>query len=417
MVELKVNIDGVQRVVCGVSEATRCQDIVLALAQATGQVGRFNLVEKCQDSERSLRPNEHPLRVMAKWGPNSRQAYFLLRKTGSTPGNSRPPSATKEISERFKQTDSPTESIGELPQQRHVNVRRSQTFSGYRGAGAPHPSGHPQEVTARDIARQRELTELVSIQQERLAHQLQDLTDIENTIQTMVEFELLPMANSHRDDSDSGIEEMELRSKRNKAELRELEFWESELEIEAQLQSALTKKISKLRGRLQLCDKELSLRQREIANLELQIQKQRDRLRQEEDQTAQSRLTELQEEISLLEQEYEDFRKNTEEIESELARLSQSLETKRVEESRLAEDLAMENMKGLNRATVASSQEGSLLSESAGHKMQSMVSLSRQRAESTPVEMYATFPFHRLVSSRHLAVAEPSGENPEGIFV
>ena len=35
--ELKVWVDGVQRVVCGVTEATTCHDVVIALAQAIGR--------------------------------------------------------------------------------------------------------------------------------------------------------------------------------------------------------------------------------------------------------------------------------------------------------------------------------------------------------------------------------------------
>jgi Ras association domain-containing protein 7/8 len=34
--ELKVWVDGIQRVVCGVSEQTTCQEVVIALAPARG---------------------------------------------------------------------------------------------------------------------------------------------------------------------------------------------------------------------------------------------------------------------------------------------------------------------------------------------------------------------------------------------
>lgn len=34
--EVKVSVDGVPRVVCGVTEETTCQGVVLVLAQATG---------------------------------------------------------------------------------------------------------------------------------------------------------------------------------------------------------------------------------------------------------------------------------------------------------------------------------------------------------------------------------------------
>lgn len=39
--ELKVWVDGVVRVVCGLSEETSCQDVVIALAQAIGEFGNF----------------------------------------------------------------------------------------------------------------------------------------------------------------------------------------------------------------------------------------------------------------------------------------------------------------------------------------------------------------------------------------
>lgn len=50
--ELKVWDDGIQRVVCGLTEDTTCQDVVVALALATKQTGRFTLIEKWRNSER-----------------------------------------------------------------------------------------------------------------------------------------------------------------------------------------------------------------------------------------------------------------------------------------------------------------------------------------------------------------------------
>jgi len=40
--ELKVWVDGVQRIVCGVTEVTTCQEVVIALAQAIGET--LNLI-------------------------------------------------------------------------------------------------------------------------------------------------------------------------------------------------------------------------------------------------------------------------------------------------------------------------------------------------------------------------------------
>lgn len=52
LMELKVRVDGIPRVVCGVTQQTTCQDVVRALAVATSQVGRFTLIEKFRSNER-----------------------------------------------------------------------------------------------------------------------------------------------------------------------------------------------------------------------------------------------------------------------------------------------------------------------------------------------------------------------------
>lgn len=68
MAQLKVWIGTVQRVISGVSEATTSQEVIVALAQATGKTGRFTLVEKWRDYEKCLTPNECPLVVAQKFG-------------------------------------------------------------------------------------------------------------------------------------------------------------------------------------------------------------------------------------------------------------------------------------------------------------------------------------------------------------
>lgn len=83
--ELRVWLEGgPQRVVCGVTEATTCQDVVYALAQATAQTGRFALVERCRRSERPLAPSDRPLRLLARRAGAS-DVHFLLRRCGPPP--------------------------------------------------------------------------------------------------------------------------------------------------------------------------------------------------------------------------------------------------------------------------------------------------------------------------------------------
>lgn len=72
-------VDCIQRVVCGISDQTTCQEVIYALAHATGKTGRFVLVEKWRTSERSLSPHDKPLELLLKWGEYSNDVQFVLR--------------------------------------------------------------------------------------------------------------------------------------------------------------------------------------------------------------------------------------------------------------------------------------------------------------------------------------------------
>lgn len=79
--ELKVWVEGIQRTVCGVTDKTTCQDVVYALAHATGKTGRFTLIESWRNNERLLAPQEHPLKVLNKWGEYSQEVQFILQRS------------------------------------------------------------------------------------------------------------------------------------------------------------------------------------------------------------------------------------------------------------------------------------------------------------------------------------------------
>uniref|UniRef100_A0A6B2EDP1 Putative cell growth/differentiation regulator n=1 Tax=Phlebotomus kandelakii TaxID=1109342 RepID=A0A6B2EDP1_9DIPT len=79
--ELKVWVEGIQRIVCGVTETTTCQDVVFALAHATGKVGRFTLIERWRNNERLLAPTENPLKILMKWGEYSSDVQFILQRS------------------------------------------------------------------------------------------------------------------------------------------------------------------------------------------------------------------------------------------------------------------------------------------------------------------------------------------------
>ncbi|XP_061114881.1 ras association domain-containing protein 8 [Conger conger] len=84
--EVKVSVDGVQRIVCGVAERTTCQEVVIALAQALGRTGRYTLKEKFKDFERNLTPDERVLESLAKYGQHSREVHLFLLHNGPSLG-------------------------------------------------------------------------------------------------------------------------------------------------------------------------------------------------------------------------------------------------------------------------------------------------------------------------------------------
>ena len=122
--ELKVWVEGIQRVVCGVSEATTCQDVVVALAHATAKTGRFTLIEKWRDTERLLAPSDFPLKSLHKWGEYATEVVFVLRhseKHRKERGSKR--------TDKFSHNFSP-HSPADAPNTPRKGLKKSLTFSG-----------------------------------------------------------------------------------------------------------------------------------------------------------------------------------------------------------------------------------------------------------------------------------------------
>ncbi|XP_060738343.1 ras association domain-containing protein 8 [Tachysurus vachellii] len=80
--EIKVSFDGVQRIVCGVTEMTTCQEVVIALAQALGRPGRYTLRENFKGYGRNVNPVEHLLESLGKYGQQSREVQLTLHYLG-----------------------------------------------------------------------------------------------------------------------------------------------------------------------------------------------------------------------------------------------------------------------------------------------------------------------------------------------
>lgn len=79
--EVKVWVEGLPKTICGVSSATTCQDIVYALAQATGKRGRFILFERWGKNEKPLAPTDQLCSLLQQKGEFRHDVQFILRKT------------------------------------------------------------------------------------------------------------------------------------------------------------------------------------------------------------------------------------------------------------------------------------------------------------------------------------------------
>ncbi|OWF42946.1 uncharacterized protein LOC110460442 [Mizuhopecten yessoensis] len=119
--ELKVRVDGILRVVCGVTETSTCQDVVIALAHAMGKTGRFTLIEKWRENERPLLPDECPVKILQKWGEYATEVQLLLKHSGKQKTDIPPTNQQKE-------NNKPKINLTSAP--RDTGIRKSLTFSG-----------------------------------------------------------------------------------------------------------------------------------------------------------------------------------------------------------------------------------------------------------------------------------------------
>ncbi|EOB03162.1 Ras association domain-containing protein 7, partial [Anas platyrhynchos] len=231
--ELKVWVDGIQRVVCGVSEQTTCQEVVIALARAIGQTGRYVLVQKLREKERQLLPLECPLESLAKCGQYANDVQFILRRTGPSvaerPSSEGAPQAPERKSMTFNL--GPVGS-GEL----FAKSRwRQHAWEGMELKAAG-PASSPQ-------LSKEELFKTVLRQQE----QLSSLEAHGDTLETDLRFWEHGRAPSQEDE----ILYLEHLVRRNETELGEEEFWQSELRLEKECERERQERVRSLRASLE----------------------------------------------------------------------------------------------------------------------------------------------------------------------
>ncbi|XP_051547135.1 ras association domain-containing protein 8-like [Myxocyprinus asiaticus] len=260
--ELKVWVDGVQRIVCGVTEVTTCQEVVIALAQAIGRTGRYTLIEKWRETERHLAPHENPVVSLNKWGQYASDVQLVLQRTGPSLSE-RPTSDTSaRTPERslYRQSLPPMAKLRPTVHDRSLKrrepKRKSLTFTGgAKGLRDIFGKSREGEAKQRMVNRSgtpaptQELSRLVQLQKDKLRVLEQKLQRCETELQKQLMEE--------EEEEEEELVHLEQQVCRNEAEMKEQEFWENELQIEQENERQLREQLQELRSRVQECEEQL----------------------------------------------------------------------------------------------------------------------------------------------------------------
>ncbi|XP_075693694.1 ras association domain-containing protein 7 isoform X3 [Rhinoderma darwinii] len=349
--ELKVWVDGIQRVVCGVTEQTSCQDVVIALAQAIGQTGRYVLIQTLRDKERQLLPHERPLEYLAKSGQYANDVHFVLKRTGPSlaerPSSDSVPLPPERTFVRSSLPLNPRALSTEVT--RSKEPKKSLTFN--LGAMSSndvllkHRQKHQNGTFGKDTARRQptkeEIFKMVLQQQEQIKTLETQNVSLGKDLQT---WERGRGGGPHEEEDE--IAYLERLVRRNDAELGEEMFWLDELDRERADEQKRQDKMRHLRATMEdytLKIKELSER---TEALEQEIRKETSKRLTGEPSPA-----EIEEMVAKMRKELDAKIGQTQELESNLSNVERAcdearrnLETRNLDLEELNKDLRQCNL-------------------------------------------------------------------------
>ncbi|XP_063800864.1 ras association domain-containing protein 7 isoform X2 [Pseudophryne corroboree] len=328
--ELKVWVDGVQRVVCGVNERTSCQDVVIALAQAIGQTGRYVLIQTLRDKERQLLPHEKPLEFLAKSGQYANDVHFILRRTGPSlaerPSSDSVPLPPERNFVRSSLPLNPRTLSTEVT--RSKEPKKSLTFNLGPMSSSDILLKHRQKQQNGKVIKdgahrqpsKEDLFKMVLQQQEQLKTLEMQNVSLGKDFQT---WERGRAGGPHEEEEDE-VAFLKRLISRNDAELGEEMFWLDELERERLEEQQRQEKIRKLRATMEdysLKIKELSER---TESLEQEIQKEASKRL-----SGQPSHTEIEEMVTKMRKELEAKNGQSQELENNLSNVERACDVAR----------------------------------------------------------------------------------------
>uniref|UniRef100_A0A3B3XNW7 Ras-associating domain-containing protein n=1 Tax=Poecilia mexicana TaxID=48701 RepID=A0A3B3XNW7_9TELE len=416
--ELKVWVDGVQRVVCGVTEATTCQEVVIALAQAIGRTGRYTLVEKWRDTERHLAPHESPVASLNTWGQYAGDVQLILHRTGPSL-TERPPSEGPPL--RGPERGLHRQSLPPLAKLRHPNDgslhrreprRKSLTFTGApRSLREILSGGRIGDAEGKRRLLLGNLVRLVSLQRETL-----------NVLEKKLEaYEAELQAWSEGGGLLEEILRLEKHLRKNEVEMEEEEFWATELQIEIESERQLEERLQELRGRLQGCEMEIKekltmLKGVEAGLEEEKLQRERQETQWVSEAEARAQVLRVKAELKAQERQAIQLESSCRAVDRSLGQSSKKLQDMQQELEQLTKELRQVNLQQFIQQTgtkvtvlpAEPTEEDSMHHEREAKADLAALTGSLKRPVST-----------QPVSSHLRVLANPlsSGLNPEGIYV
>ncbi|CAL1595454.1 unnamed protein product [Knipowitschia caucasica] len=266
--ELKVWVDGVVRVVCGLSEETSCQDVVIALAQAIGQTGRYVLIQRLRDTERQLLATEKPLQSLAKLGQHGSEVQFFLRRTGNSTSDGPNPSQDRQTPlprqwepeplKRNQPKKSLTFNLGPTTSSTSPKTKANQLKRSPRDSPEQRASPTPSSPSPPVGPSKEEVFRRVLQQQERLRAMEAQLEALERETHSCDRSYPSPCPSPV---SDTRVQEemdhLEQVMRRNQAELAHEQYWEDELQAEVDREKGMRRKLGELHSKLDDCGRRL----------------------------------------------------------------------------------------------------------------------------------------------------------------
>ncbi|XP_068117766.1 ras association domain-containing protein 7 isoform X2 [Hyperolius riggenbachi] len=424
--ELKVWVDGVQKVVCGVTEQTSCQDVVIALAQAIGQTGRYVLIQTLRDKERQLLPHEKPLEFLAKSGQYANDVHFILKRTGPSlaerPSSDSGPLPPERTFPRSSLPHNPRTVSTEVT--RSKEPKKSLTFNLGPMTSNDLLLKHrqkPQNGTIAKSSSQKqsskdELFKMVLQQQEQMKTLEMQNGSLGKDIQTWER----GRAGGPNEEAEDEMAFLERLIRRNDAELGEEMFWMDELNRERTEEHKRQEKMRSLRATME----DYTMKIKELTDkteaLEKEIQKETSKRLSGEPSPAEieAMVTKMRKELTSKTEQAQQLETNLSNVERACEEAKRNLETKSQELEDLNKDLRQCNLQQFIQQTGSTLTNGQMRPDEDPLNEESISEWEGQYRSRAATDSFPRPTANHLMGHpRNLQNSLLSSRNPEGVYV